>query len=225
MPTRGIRISAMSIRISEGGRLFAILAGLGGAAMIVSAGLAWTRVVLVTRYYTDVSRLRGTESLAMFVLGLFVVAGVVCFVVLGSRRLWMTAGALVVLAAAAGIVIAFRSEPRLAGFEPPCPPAPCIQTSEGSGRVLAGLGAGFAAGYGGVALLRSGGEAARAPAVGRSPAVWSGPTPSGDSATPPKRRMSDASLLALTVVAIVIAVVVGFFLVVQQICSEPGEWC
>jgi Na+/H+ antiporter NhaB len=37
--------------------------------------------------------------------------------------------------------------------------------------------------------------------------------------------MSDASLLALTVVAIVIAVVVGFFVVIWSICSDPVEWC
>jgi Na+/H+ antiporter NhaB len=33
------------------------------------------------------------------------------------------------------------------------------------------------------------------------------------------------SLLALTVVAIVIAVVVGFFVVTSIICSDPTEWC
>jgi Na+/H+ antiporter NhaB len=37
--------------------------------------------------------------------------------------------------------------------------------------------------------------------------------------------MSDAFLLALTVVAIVIALVVGFFVVVWSICSSPTEWC
>jgi hypothetical protein len=37
--------------------------------------------------------------------------------------------------------------------------------------------------------------------------------------------MSDAALLTLIVVAFVIALVVGFFVVVHQICSEPGEWC
>jgi Na+/H+ antiporter NhaB len=37
--------------------------------------------------------------------------------------------------------------------------------------------------------------------------------------------MSDASLLAWTVVAIVIAVVVGFFVVIWSICSDPTEWC
>jgi Na+/H+ antiporter NhaB len=37
--------------------------------------------------------------------------------------------------------------------------------------------------------------------------------------------MSDAALLAWTVVAIVIALIVGFFVVVWSICSQPGEWC
>jgi hypothetical protein len=37
--------------------------------------------------------------------------------------------------------------------------------------------------------------------------------------------MSDASVLALTLVAIVIGVVVGFFVVIWSICSDPTEWC
>jgi hypothetical protein len=79
----------------------------------------------------------------------------------------------------------------------------------------------LAAGYGIVALLRSGGEAYPTRAAGRSPAVPSGSSPPNDFETPPKRRMSDASVLALTVVAIVIAVVVGFFVVIWSICSDP----
>lgn len=72
----------MSIRISKGGSLFGIMAGVGGAAMIGSAALTW------------------------IVLGFFVIAGAACFIALGSRRMRMTASALVVLAAAAGLVIA-----------------------------------------------------------------------------------------------------------------------
>jgi hypothetical protein len=91
--------------------------------------------------------------------------------------------------------------------------------------VLGGLGAILAAGYGIVAVLRSGGEATPTHAAGRLPAVPSGANPSSDFATPPKRRMSEASLLAWTVVAIVIALVVGFFVAVWSICSDPTEWC
>jgi hypothetical protein len=40
-----------------------------------------------------------------------------------------------------------------------------------------------------------------------------------------KRRVSDASLLALSVVAIVIAVGVVFFLAIWGMCSDPTEWC
>lgn len=222
----------MGIRISQGGRLFGIMAGLGGAAMIGSAGSAWTVATRVTPDYLnyDISELRGADKLAMLVLGLFVIAGAACFIALGSRRMRMTAGALVVLAAASGLVIALLADlPSLAGspIELPCTiRSPCIQSvSEGRGRVVGGLGAILAAGYGIVALLRSGGEAPPIPATERSPAVPSGPSPSSDFATPPKRRMSDASLLAWTVVAIVIALVVGFFVVVWSICSDPTEWC
>jgi hypothetical protein len=133
----------VSIRISQGGRLFGIMAALGGAATIGSAGLPWT------------------------MLGLFVIAG----------------------------------------------------------AAWGGWGAVVAAGFGIMALLRSGGEAPRIPAAGRSPTLPSGATPSGDVATPHKRRMSDASLLAWTVVAIVITLVVGFFVVVWSICSDNTEWC
>jgi hypothetical protein len=76
-----------------------------------------------------------------------------------------------------------------------------------------------------VALIRSGGEAHPTRATGRSPAVPSGANPPNDFATPCKRRISDASLLALTVGTIVTAVVVGFFVAISSICSDPTEWC
>jgi hypothetical protein len=41
----------MSIQISKNGRLFGILAGLGGAAMIGSAALPWKQAVLITAAY------------------------------------------------------------------------------------------------------------------------------------------------------------------------------
>jgi hypothetical protein len=172
----------MSIRISEGGRLFGIMAGLGGVAMIVGAALTW------------------------IVLGLLVIAGAVCFIALGSRRMRMTAGALVVIAAAAGVVIA-SADP------------------QSTGAAWGGWGAVIAAGSGVVALLRSGRQSPRTPAAERSPTVPSGATPSGDLATSHKRRMSDASLLALSVVVIVIAVGVIFFVVIGGMCSDPTEWC
>jgi len=172
----------MSIRISEGGRLFGIMAGLGGAVMIGSAGPSWT----------------------ILVLGLFVIAGAACFIALGSRRMRMTAGALVVVAAVAGLVIAVRAD--AASF------------------FWQAWGAVLAAGFGIVTLVRSDREA-RIPAAGHSLTVSSGATLLGDFAAPHKRRMSDASLLAWTVVAIVIAVVVVFLLAVWSMCSDPTEWC
>ncbi len=67
----------MSIRISEGGRLFGTMAGLGGAVMIGSAGLYWTKAVLVTPDYLgyEISDLRGADRRALLVLGLFVITG------------------------------------------------------------------------------------------------------------------------------------------------------
>jgi hypothetical protein len=85
----------------------------------------------------------------MLVLGLFVIAGAACFIGLGSRRMRMTAGALLVLAAAAGLVFALFADSLSFAGSPvglPCQPVfrlPCISTSEGDGRVLAGLGAGL----------------------------------------------------------------------------------
>jgi hypothetical protein len=67
----------MSIRISEGGRLFGIMAGLGGAAMSGSAGRSWAKAVFVSSDYLryDVRELNGADRLAMLVLGIFVIAG------------------------------------------------------------------------------------------------------------------------------------------------------
>lgn len=221
----------MNIRISKGGRLFGIVAALGGAVMIGGAALSWTKAVRVTYFLPyEVSELNGAERIVMLVLGLLVIVGAACFIALGSRRVRITAGGVAVLAAAAGLVIAMLAEPpSFAGspVERPCQldlRLPCIQTLGGDGRVLAGWGAVLAAGYGIVALLRSGGEAHPTPAAGGSPAVPSASSPPDDFETP-KRRMSDASLLALTVAAIVIAVVVGFFVVIWSICSDPTEWC
>jgi hypothetical protein len=221
----------MSIRISKGGRLFGIVAALGGAVMIGGAALSWTKAIRVTYFLPyEVSELNGADRIAMLVLGLSVILGAACFIALGSRRVRITAGGVVVLAAAAGLVIAMLADPpSFAGspVERPCQfdlRLPCIQTLGGDGRVLAGWGAVLAAGYGIVALLRSGGEAYLTSAAGPSP-VPSASSPPSDFEAPPKRRMSDASLLALTVVAIVIAVVVGFFVVIWSICSDPAEWC
>ena len=45
---RRIKISHMGIRISQGGRLFGIVAGLGGVAMIGSAALTWPAALAIT---------------------------------------------------------------------------------------------------------------------------------------------------------------------------------
>jgi hypothetical protein len=222
----------MSIRISMSGRLFGIVAALGGAVMIDGAALTWTKAVRVTYFLPyEITELNGAERIGMLVLGLLVIAGAACFVAVGSRRVRITAGGVVVLAAASGLAIAMLADPPSFAGSPvdrPCQldlRLPRIQTLGGDGRVLASWGAVLAAGYGIVALLRSGGEAHPTPAAGRPPAVPSASSPPNDFETPPKRRMSDASLLALSVVAIVTAVVVGFFVVIWSICSDPTEWC
>jgi hypothetical protein len=196
----------MSIRISEGGRLFAIVAGLGGAVMIGSAGLSWREVVFVSSGSSrlEIGESNRADGPAMLVLGLFVIAGAACFIALRSRWKRMTAGALVVLAAAVGLVIA-------------------LADPHSSAAAWGTWGAVLAAGFGIVALLRSGEEVNRTPAAG-SPTVPSGATLSRDLALQ-KRRMSDAALLGLILVALVIALVVGFSVIIQQICSESGSWC
>jgi hypothetical protein len=233
MPARGIRIQVMSIRISEGGRLFGIVAGLGGAVMIGAAALTWTKVVRVTHFtpFDEISELNRADRIAMLVLGLLVIASAACFIALRSRRARMTAGGREDHHAA-GLIIGLVIDPSSFAGSPvglPCQPdlssLPCIATIQGDGRVLGGWGAVLAACFGIVGLLRSGGEAHRAPAAGRSPTVPSGATPSGDSARPHKRRMSDAALLALILIALVIAFVVGLLVFVQIVCSQPGEWC
>ena len=222
----------MSLRISKGGRLFGIVAALGGAVMIGGAALTWTKALRVTYFLPyEISELNGADRIATLVLGLLVIAGAACFIALGSRQVRIAAGGIVVLAAAAGLVIAMLADPPpFAGspLERPCQldlRLPCTQTLGGDGRVLASWGAVLAAGNGIVALLRSGGEAHPTPAAGRPPAVPSASSPPNDFKTPPKRRMSDASVLDFTVAAIVIAVVVGFFVVIWSICSDPTEWC
>jgi hypothetical protein len=109
----------MNIRISEGGRLFGILARLGGMAMIGSAGLPWKKAILFPpddpdylAYDIDISLPGGAHARAMLVPGLFVIAGAACFTALGSRWMRRTAGGLVMLAGAIGLVMVFLADPR-----------------------------------------------------------------------------------------------------------------
>src|SRR5512132_2453421 len=123
----------------------------------------------------------------------------------------MTAGALVVLAAAAKTRDrAARRSTFARRYRGPCTNAPratCpTHVLEGDGPRAGGPGGGPCRRLGIVALLRSGGETPRPPAAGRSPTGTLDATQAGDVATPHKRRMSDAALLTLIVVASVIAV-------------------
>lgn len=219
----------MSTRISEGGRLFGIMAGLGGATMIGGASLSWRQAIFATpdnlRY--EITELRVADRRTMLVLGLFAIAGAVCFIALRSRRNRTIAGALVVLVAAAGLIVAFRPDPNSTTelFDLPCTDLGrlCVTSvGTGGGSVLAGLGAVLAGGFGIVALLRSGEGTAATTAAGRSPTVPSGATPPRDFATPHERRMSDASLLGLTLAVLVIALVVAFFVIADYIYSHDS---
>jgi hypothetical protein len=59
----------MSIRISKGGRLFGIVAALGGAVMIGGAALTWTKAVRVTYFLPyEISELNGADRIATLVL-------------------------------------------------------------------------------------------------------------------------------------------------------------
>jgi hypothetical protein len=220
----------MSIRISEGGRLFDIMAGVGGAAMIGSTGLVWKEGFFLKPNYNGyfVVLRGGALGRAMLVLGLIVIAGATTFIGLGSRRIRMTAGVVVVLAGAAGLIILMLSgDPRrLAGWPVPArcghpTVTPCIDyLYDRSGVFLAGWGSVLAVGYGIVALLRSRGEAP-VPAAGRSPVAPSDAARSLDSATPHKPRTSDAGLFGWTLVGLVIALVVFFFVLFAAIVSDP----
>jgi hypothetical protein len=232
-----MKIWAMSIRISDGGRLFGILAGLGGAAMVGGAGLPWALVHvgfgIPVHEYRVPWGIASADGRAVLVLGLLVMAGAACFTALGSTRLRIGAGALVVLAAAAGLLITFPADPpsfagRSFPAEVPCHdsflPGPCpLDVDAGSGLTLARFGAILAAGAGIVALLRSGGEALPSPpagygvpsGAGRSGAPTTPEPPTSDAdmtggtvvdaGTPHGRRMSDASLLGGIVLALVSA--------------------
>lgn len=60
----------MSIRISKGGRLFGIVAALGGAVMIDGAALTWTKAVRVAYFLLyEITELNGAERIGMLVLG------------------------------------------------------------------------------------------------------------------------------------------------------------
>ena len=191
----------MSIQISENGRLFGILAGLGGAAMIGSAALPWKQAVLITAAYEgyDVSLPGGARGRAMLMLGLAVIAGAATFIGADSIRLRMRAGVVVVLAGAAGLIVAFSADPRSLATRPaefPCTNPgfpPCIQdVLNGAGLMLAGWGSVLAVSYGIVAVLRR------------------GEIPPSTAAEP---RMSDAAVFVWTVVLLVIALSVYFFFV------------
>ena len=209
--------------------------------MVGGAGLPWALVDvrggIPVHEYSVPWGIASADGRAVLVLGLFVMTGAACFTALESRRLRIGAGALVVLAAAAGLLIAFPADPssfagRSFPAEAPCQdsffPGPCpLDVDAGSGLTLVRFGAILAAGAGIVALLRSGGEAlpsqpagygvpsgasqAEGPTTPLAPPM-SGAEVTGSTvvafATPQKRRMSDASLLGW----ILVALVMTFFL-------------
>lgn len=74
----------MGIRISQGGRLFGIVAGLGGVAMIGSAALTWPAALAITRPERRINELIRVDGLTMLLLGLVVVAGAAGLIALGS---------------------------------------------------------------------------------------------------------------------------------------------
>jgi hypothetical protein len=196
--------STVTTRVAQGGRLFGIVAWLGGVAMIGSADRGWPNALVVTSGLRgQINELISVDAQTMLVLGFVVVVGEAGFIALRPRRLRIAAGLLAVLAAAAALV-GLVADPR---------PDPELT------QVV------LAAGYGILGLLRSGSEATPVP-VTDYPADIA--TEEGTASPPMKRRrprMSDAQLLVWTVVAIVIAVIVGFFVSIAIICSSPSEWC
>lgn len=211
--------------------------------MVGGAGLPWALVKvgfgIPVHEYSVPRGIASADGRVVLVLGLLVMAGAACFTALGSKRLRIGAGALVVLAAAAGLLIAFPADPssfagRSFPAEVPCHdsflPGPCpLDVDAGSGLTLARFGAILAAGAGIVALLRSGEQALLSPPAGygvpsgagrsESPTTLEPPTSGAeltgqtvvDFGTRHKRRMSDASLLGRILVALIMAL---FFLAI-----------
>jgi hypothetical protein len=206
----------MSIRMSEGGRLFGIMACVGGAAMIGSAGLVWKEGFFAKpngNGYFIILR-AGAYGRVMLLLGFIVIAAAATFIGVESRRIRMTAGVVVVLSGTAGLILLVLSaEPRsLASWVPArCTrsnpeDAPCIDhLANGSGAWLAGWGSIVAAGYGILALVRSRGGTPRTPVAERPVAIPSDATPTGDVATSHESPTSDTHVFGWTVVVLVIA--------------------
>jgi hypothetical protein len=83
--------------------------------MVGGAGLPWALVDvrggIPVHEYSVPRGIASADGRAVLVLGIFVMAGTACFTALGSKRLRIGPGTLVVLAAAAGLVIAFPADP------------------------------------------------------------------------------------------------------------------
>jgi hypothetical protein len=170
----------MSIRISEGGRLFGILAGLGGAAMVGGAGLPSALVEvgfgIPVREYSVPRGIASADGRAVLVLGLLVMAGASLLHSTGIETAEDRGRCPGRARPAAGLLIAFPADPpsfagRSFPAEVPCHdsflPGPCpLDVDAGSGLTLARFGAILAAGAGIVALLRSGEHALPSPPVG-----------------------------------------------------------
>jgi hypothetical protein len=206
----------MSIRMSEGGRLFGIMACVGGVAMIGSAGLVWKEGFFAKpngNGYFIILR-AGAYGRVMQLLGFVVIAAAATFIEVESRRIRIAAGVVVVLAGTAGLILLVPSaDPRsLASWVPArCTrsnpeDAPCIDNlANGSGAWLAGWGSVVAAGYGILALVRSRGGSPRTPVAERPVAISSDAPPPGDVASTNESPKSDTQMFGWTVLVLVIA--------------------
>jgi hypothetical protein len=202
--------------MSEGGRLFGIMACVGGAAMIGSAGLVWKEGFFAKpngNGYFIILR-AGAYGRVMLLLGFVVVAAAATFIGVESRRIRIVAGVVVVLAGTAGLILLVPSaDPRsLASWVPArCTrsnpeDAPCIDNlANGSGAWLAGWGSVVAAGYGILALVRSRGGSPRTPVAERPVAISSHAPPTGDVASTNESPKSDTQMFGWTVLLLVIA--------------------
>jgi hypothetical protein len=202
--------------MSEGGRLFGIIACVGGAAMIGSAGLVWKEGFFAKpngNGYGIILR-AGAYGRVMLLLGFVVIAGAATFIGVESRPIRIAAGVVVVLAGTAGLILLVPSaDPRsLASWVPArCTrsnpeDAPCIDNlANGSGAWLAGWGSVVAAGYGILALVRSRGGTPRTPVAERPAAISSHAIPPGDVASTNESPKSDTQMFGWTVLLLVIA--------------------
>jgi hypothetical protein len=233
--------------ILEGGRIFALCAGLGGAAMCLGAILPWAAVTVSWGvpsggFHVPLG-IASADGAALLVLGISVIVGAVTFAIVRSMPWRIAAGVVVLVAGTSGLVITSVADPlSFAGQSLPAE-APChseivlwgesadgrcpVDVDTGVGLTFARIGAILAAAGGAFALLRFTSKAPP-PIDVREFAAIATEGGTGGPRTTRRRPLSDAAFLGWIVVVLLVVGVVGVIaltVIAQVICSQPTEWC